>query len=130
MEYTAERRYAEQAGVVLAGMGLPLATGKMLGWLLICTPAAQSGAEIAAALGLSKGSVSAGLRTLEASGLARRVPMPGRRGIFFEITPDALLRAAMSDKYAQIGQLMADGVKIAGGEDSPEERRLRVNRVF
>jgi len=30
-------------------MGLPLATGKLLGWLLICDPAAQSGAEMAAA---------------------------------------------------------------------------------
>ena len=53
-------------GVVLAGMGMPQAYGKLLGWLLICTPAAQSGAELVAALGLSKGSVSAGLRTLVA----------------------------------------------------------------
>jgi DNA-binding transcriptional regulator GbsR (MarR family) len=54
---------SREAGVVLAGMGMPQAYGKLLGWLLICDPQAQSGAELVAALGLSKGSVSAGLRT-------------------------------------------------------------------
>ena len=130
MEYTAERRYAEEAGVVLAGMGLPLATGKMLGWLLICTPAAQSGAELAAALDLSKGSVSAGLRILESAGLARRVPMPGRRGTFYEVTPDAIMRAAGSEKFTQFRELMDRGLKVVGGDDAPGAERLRLNRDF
>ena len=130
MEYTAERRYAEQAGVVLAGMGLPLATGKLLGWLLICEPAAQSGAEMAAALGLSKGSVSAGIRILENSGLARRVAMPGRRGTFYEMTPDAIMRAAGSEKFTYFRQLLDRGLEVVGGEDAPGAERLRLNRDF
>ena len=124
------RAFAEKAGVVLATMGLPVATGRILGWLLICDPTAQSGAEIAAALGLSKGSVSAGLRMLEAPGLIRRTPMPGRRGIFFECTPDAFMRATVSESYSTFEALMAEGVEVAGGEDSPAARRLRVNRDF
>ena len=129
-ELSAERRYAEEAGVVLSGMGLPQAYGKLLGWLLICTPAAQSGAEMAAALGLSKGSVSAGLRTLEAGGLVRRVAMPGRRGTFFEMTPDAIMRAAGSEKFTHFRQLMDRGLAVMGGEDAPGAERLRTTRDF
>jgi len=129
-DITAERRYAEEAAVVLAGMGLPLATGKLLGWLLICEPSAQSGAEMAAALGLSKGSVSAGLRILENSGLARRVAMPGRRGTFYEMTPDAIMRAAGSEKFTYFRPLMDRGLEVVGGEDAPGAERLRVTRDF
>jgi DNA-binding MarR family transcriptional regulator len=130
MDLSAERRYAEEAGVVLAGMGMPQAYGKLLGWLLICDPAAQSGTDIVAALGLSKGSVSAGLRTLEASGLVRRVAMPGRRGSFYEMTPDAIMRAAGSEKFTHFRQLMDHGLEVVGGEDAPGAERLRVTRDF
>lgn len=130
MDLSAERRYAEEAGVVLAGMGMPQAYGKLLGWLLICTPAAQSGAELVAALGLSKGSVSAGLRNLEAGGLVRRVAMPGRRGSFYEMTPDAIMRAAGSEKFTLFRQLMDRGLDVVGGEDAPGAERLRVTRDF
>jgi hypothetical protein len=129
-DLTAERRYAEEAAVVLSGMGLPTATGKLLGWLLICTPAAQSGAEMAAALSLSKGSVSAGLRMLESSGLARRVAMPGRRGTFYEMTPDAIMRAAGSEKFTLFRKLMDRGLEVIGGADAPGADRLRVTRDF
>ena len=116
--------------MVLSGMGLPQAYGKLLGWLLICDPAAQSGAELAAALGLSKGSVSAGLRTLEASGLVRRVAMPGRRGTFFEMTPDAIMRAAGSEKFTLFRELMDRGLAVLGGPDAPGGERLRTTRDF
>jgi DNA-binding MarR family transcriptional regulator len=129
-DITAERQYAEEAAVVLAEMGLPLATGKLLGWLLICDPAAQSGAEMASALGLSKGSVSAGIRTLEASGLARRVAMPGRRGTFYEMTPDAIMQAAGSEKFTYFRKLLDRGLDVVGGEDAPGAERLRLNRDF
>ena len=130
MDISAERRYAEEAGVVLAGMGMPQAYGKLLGWLLICNPAAQSGAELVTALGLSKGSVSAGLRTLEASGLVRRVAMPGRRGSFYEMTPDAIMRAAGSEKFTLFRQLMDRGLEVVGGDDAPGAERLRTTRDF
>lgn len=129
-EIDEQRRYAEEAGLILSGMGMPQAYGKLLGWLLICTPAAQSGAELSAALGLSKGSVSAGLRTLEASGLVRRVAMPGRRGTYFEMTPDAIMRAAGSEKFTAFRELMDRGLAVLGGEDAPGGERLRTTRDF
>ncbi|MFG1608462.1 GbsR/MarR family transcriptional regulator [Actinoplanes sp. NPDC049265] len=125
-----ERRYAEQAGLVLTSMGMPAAYGKLMGWLLICDPPAQSGAEISAALGLSKGSVSGGLRMLETAGLIHRVAMPGRRGIFFRMAPDALMKATGSEKFTQFRELMDHGLEVIGGRDAPGAERLRETRDF
>jgi len=129
-ELTAERQYAEEAAVVLAGMGLPPAYGKLLGWLLICSPAAQSGTELAATLGLSKGSISAGLRMLERSGMVRRAAMPGRRGTFYEMAPDAMMRAAGSEQYTRFRQLMDRGLEVLGGPGAPGAERLSQTRDF
>lgn len=129
-DITAERRYAEDVAVVMEGMGLARAYGKVFGWLLICDPAAQTGSEIAAALGLSKGSVSAGLRLLESLRFIRRVAVPGRRGSFYELEPDAALTASGSEKVTVFRELMDRGLKVVGGEDAPGAERLRTTRDF
>lgn len=124
-----ERRYAEEAAVVIESLGLPRAYGKLLGWLLICEPPQQTGGELAAALDLSKGSVSTGMRLLENSGLVRRVAAPGRRGKAYEMVPDAFARAADSGSYRAFRELMERGLAVVG-EASPRARRLRFTRDF
>ncbi len=130
VDISAERRYAEDAALVLEGMGLSRAYGKVFGWLLICDPPAQRGTEIAAALGLSKGSVSAGLRVLESVRLVRRVAVPGRRGTFYEMEPEAFLGAAGSEKLVVFRSLMEQGLRVIGDEDAPRAERLRMTRDF
>jgi DNA-binding MarR family transcriptional regulator len=130
MELSPRRRYAEEAAIVLATMGLAPASGKLLAWLLVCEPAAQSSTEMAAALGLSKGSVSTGIRLLESSGLVRRVAMPGRRGTFFEMTPDAMIQVSNSDRISQFRKLLEQGIGVVGGERAPSADRLRTTRDF
>ncbi|MFG2100717.1 GbsR/MarR family transcriptional regulator [Micromonospora echinaurantiaca] len=130
-ELTAQRRYAEDAAVVLSGLGLPPAYGKLLGWLLVCDPPWQTSGQLAEGLGLSKGSVSTGMRLLETSGLARRVPVPGHRGHAYEVRPDAIIRiAADATKFRAFRELMERGLAVAGGEDAPGTERLRVMRDF
>jgi DNA-binding transcriptional regulator GbsR (MarR family) len=129
-ELSPERRYAEEAGLVLSGMGMPPAFGKLLGWLLICDPPHQTSTELADALGLSKGSVSAGMRMLENGKLVRRVPTPGRRGTAYEMTPDAFLRAVESDQYRVFRELMERGLELLGGENAPGADRLAYSRDF
>jgi DNA-binding MarR family transcriptional regulator len=129
-ELSPQRRYAEEAGVVLAGMGLAPAQGKLLGWLLICDPPQQTGTEMARALGLSIGSVSTGIRVLENASLVRRVPIPGRRGIAYEMAPDAITQAAGSDKFRIFRELMDRGLAVAGGRDAPGAARLAYTRDF
>lgn len=125
-----DRRWAEEAAAVLGGLGMPPAYAKVLGWLLICDPPAQTATQIAQALHLSKGSVSTGIRYLDRIGLARRTAMPGRRGIFWEMPPDAFLNAAVADSYGVARRLMDRGVEALGGPDSPRAQRLRVTRDF
>jgi hypothetical protein len=129
-ELTAFRRFAEDAAVVLTGMGLPPATGKLLGWLLICDPPQQTSAELTDALGLSKGSVSTGVRVLQNAHLVRRVTLPGRRGFAYEMVPDAFLRVSESENYRVFRELMERGLTAAGGEDAPGAERLRQTRDF
>jgi len=124
------REYAEEAGVVLTGMGMPPAFGKLLGWLLICDPPQQSLTQMAEALDLSKASVSTGMRMLETSRLVRRVALPGRRGHAYEITPEAFVRVGESDTYRVFRELMERGLDILGGPDAPGAERLRESRDF
>ncbi|MFY1687077.1 GbsR/MarR family transcriptional regulator [Plantactinospora sp. WMMB782] len=112
-------------------MGLTPAYGKLLGWLLICDPPQQTSGELAAALDLSKGSVSTGMRLLERSGFVRRVPVPGRRGHAYEVAPDAIIRTVVEPtRFRVFRELMDRGVQLAGGPDAPRADRVRITRDF
>jgi DNA-binding transcriptional LysR family regulator len=125
-----ERRFADEVGMVLSGMGLPAAFGKLMGWLLICEPPQQTSAQLAHSLGLSKGSVSTGMRALEQLGMVRRVPVRGR-GHAYEMLPDALVRTVDARRmYLVIHDVMQKGIDVLGGEHLPRAQRLRVSRDF
>ncbi len=132
MDREARQKYAEEFGLLYSTMGMPPAYGKLLGWLLICDPPDQTSTEMAEALGLSKGSVSTGMRMLEGAKLARRVTRPGQRGHAYEVLPDALITATIDTKavWASLSVLMAKGVELIGDEDAPEARRVRIARDF
>jgi DNA-binding transcriptional regulator GbsR (MarR family) len=130
--HSPERRFAEEVGVVLSGLGMTPAYARLLGWLLICDPPAQSSAQLAEALGLSKGSVSTGMRTLERIGFVRRVAVPGARGHVYEMTPNALIdiAARAGEAYTAVRKLMESGLDLLDDPASPRARRLRVGRDF
>lgn len=130
VDHPVERSYAEEAGVVLSGMGLPPAAGKILGWLLICDPPSQTGSDIAAALNLSKGSVSTNMRLLEQGGLILRVPVPGRRGVAYQIEPAGLTRPDITNKIRIFRELLDRGVELAGGPQARTSERLVYLRDF
>ena len=124
-----ERQFAEEVGRVFEQLGVSRMAGRILGWLLICDPARQSSAELGAALGASKGAISTATRLLESYGLARRIAVPGERGDFFEMTPDAFNRAHDQVGKARVfRQLMEMGLAVLGDEDSPRAERLRETR--
>jgi DNA-binding MarR family transcriptional regulator len=132
VEPSRERRYAEEVGVKLASLGMTPAYGKLLGWLLICDPPSQSLAQLSGSLGLSKGSVSTGMRVLDRLGLVRRVAAPGTRGHVYEVTPNALIElgSRAGEQYAAIRALMERGLALLDDKDSPRAERLRVSRDF
>jgi DNA-binding MarR family transcriptional regulator len=132
VEPSPERRYAEEVGVTLAGLGMTPAYGRLLGWLLICDPPSQSLSQLCDALGLSKGAVSTGIRVLERIGLVRRVAAPGVRGHVYEATPDGLIEMAAraGQQYAAVRELMERGLALLDDQESPRAARLRASRDF
>jgi DNA-binding MarR family transcriptional regulator len=84
-----ERHFAEEFGLLLAEFGAAPMFGRIMGHLLICDPPEQSSAEIAEALGASKGSVSTSTRQLIQAGMIERVPRPGSRATYFRIRAHA-----------------------------------------
>jgi DNA-binding transcriptional regulator GbsR (MarR family) len=124
------RQYAEEMAVVLTSMGLPLAYGKLLGWLFVCDPPQQTGTDLTTALDLSKASVSTGMRMLVTTKLVRRVAVPGRRGHAYELLPDAFLRVSEMDNYRIFREILERGIDLVGGENDPAADRLRNTRDF
>ncbi|WP_304454796.1 GbsR/MarR family transcriptional regulator [Nocardiopsis sp. YSL2] len=130
MEAEVGRRYAEEVGIALAQMGTTPAFGTLLGWLLICDPPSQTTTQLREAVGLSKASVSTGMRALEQSGLVRRVPTSGR-GHAYEIHPDAFTRTIdPTAKMRAFIDVMQRGIDLIGDPDAPQARRLRHTRDF
>ena len=130
MDPEAGRRSAEEVGFVLARRGTTPAFGKLLGWLLICDPPRQTTAQLCEAMGLSKASVSTGMRVLEQSGMVRRVPSQGR-GHAYEMHPDAFARAIdPTDRMRVFIDLMQRGIDLVGDAAAPEASRLRHTRDF
>jgi len=130
-DVSAERQYVEDFGTVMTGMGLPPAYAKLFAWLIICDPPRQSVTEIADALGQSKGSVSTGARLLENAGLIRRVAVPGRRGTFYELDPEAVIRVTEDGwNFRAFRELLDRGLRLLEDEHAPRAERLRRTRDF
>jgi DNA-binding transcriptional regulator GbsR (MarR family) len=128
--FVQEKKFADEVGVVLGQMGMPPAFGRLLGWLLICDPPAQTSTQLSEALGLSKGSVSTGMRMLERAGLVHRVPMPGR-GHAYEMAAEGLVRATdPATRFGMLRDVMSRGLAVLEDPDSERARRLRVTRDF
>jgi len=87
-----EARFVERITRVLAAEGLPPVAGRMWGWLLVCDPPEQTAADLAEAIGASRGSISGMARLLEPSGLIERTTRPGERREYYRAAPDAMLR--------------------------------------
>ncbi|WP_281882747.1 GbsR/MarR family transcriptional regulator [Agromyces rhizosphaerae] len=124
------RAYAEEVGLVLAQMGTTPSFGTLLGWLMICDPPQQTSAELGAATGLSKASVSTGMRVLQQSGLVRRVPTTGR-GHAYEINEDAFALAVdPTAKMRDFLEVVQAGLDLIGDDESPRAARLARTRDF
>jgi DNA-binding transcriptional regulator GbsR (MarR family) len=88
-----QREFIDEMGLLLAEEGGTLLHGRILALLLLCEPAHLSLTEMAGALTVSKGALSMTTRQLEAANLLVRVPVPGRRGVFYKLRDKAWERS-------------------------------------
>jgi predicted transcriptional regulator len=105
--------------------GLAAITGRILGWLLICEPPAQSAGEIAETIGASRASMTSNLRLLTSIGLVRRQTRHGERTAYYRIEDDAfesVVRRRLA-AFAAFGAIAEEGVRLGG--DTTRTRRIR-----
>jgi DNA-binding transcriptional regulator GbsR (MarR family) len=70
--------------------GVPLVGGRIFAYLLVCEPAEQTAAQIAAAVDASLGTVSSMTRLLLSARLIGRMARRGERSAVYVISPDAM----------------------------------------
>jgi DNA-binding transcriptional regulator GbsR (MarR family) len=114
--------FIEEMGQFLGGYGMTPMAGRMWGWLLLCDPPEQTAADIADALGASRGAISGTARILTSAGFIRRTKKRGDRREYFSSPPEALDSMLMNAGavYRQLREIAEHGVAAAG--DSPSAR--------
>lgn len=122
--------FVEELGVLARDLGVPRAVVRVLGWMVVCDPPAQSAGEIEAALKLSAGTVSAATRTLVGTGLLERTARPGDRRIYFRLKPggwegalETRLRAA-----TELRQVADRAMRSSDGE--ADDRLTAMREVY
>lgn len=121
-----ESHFVEEMGQFLASLGMTPMAGRMWGWLLICEPEEQTAADIADALGASRGAISGTARILANAGLVRRMTRRGDRREYFSAPPEALdsMLGSAAAMYRQMRQIAERG--LAATADRPPEARARL----
>ncbi len=127
-----KKQFVEKIEAFFATQHLPRMAGRLLGWLLICDPPAQSAKAIGEALAMSKGTISTITRQLMQMGLVEKVGQIGVRGEFYRIRPQASeqILLARQAEFAQLYDLSLQGLELLKN-DLPEarQRMLELNRM-
>jgi hypothetical protein len=124
--------FIEEMGQFLGGYGMTPMAGRMWGWLLLCDPPEQTAAQIADALGASRGSISGTARILVQAGFIRRSFKSGDRREYFSSPPEALDSMLMSAGaiYRQLRVIAEHGLAAAGDAPGPRARMREFHDVI
>ncbi len=128
-----ERRFVEGVGILFEDDGLPRMAGRILGRLLVATPAEQSSRELAEYLDASKGSISTMTRQLIQTGLVERIGLPGERQDYFRIRPGAweTLLTARLRGMERMHLIAEQGLRLPASTDPDVRDRLeRMHAVY
>ena len=128
----AERLLVEEYGLLFEEMGGTRMEGRVMAWLLLAEPAAQSLTEIAQGLGVSKAAVSTSARSLLQSRAVERVSEPGRRGDYYRSIPGKLENVMHLDHITSLGRLVDRSLELVAGKDQTQSNYalLREMRSF
>lgn len=125
--------WCDRVGAYFAqNAGLAPITGRVMAWLMICDPAEQSPAELSAALGVSRASLTSTLRILIITGLVRRSTRPGSRASFYRVVDEAWA-AALRQRMLSLGaflDLVEAGRKLVGPDPEHASRLDAAGEVY
>ncbi|MEV1292936.1 MarR family transcriptional regulator [Pseudonocardia sp. NPDC049635] len=124
-----ELDFVDEVATSFEREGMPLITGRVIGWLLISDPPEQSAADLASVLGVSRSSISTATRMLTPGGLVERVRRRGDRVELFRIAPDGWSRmlAARYARATEFRAVLERGLGTLAG--TPAARRDRLANV-
>ena len=116
--------FANEMGMFYEDLGLPRAWGRVLGWLLVCDPEAQSAEDFANVLHGSRGSVSMTTRALIRTGMVERRTIRGDRRTYYRIRPESWTTVLEEQQQStkRLRTLAERGLDLLK-EKSPEQRR-------
>jgi hypothetical protein len=117
-------QWIEDFAAVVEGWGLPRMAGRIFGYLLVCDPPERSAAEIAAATGASRASISSMARFLIGQGLVERWRPLGSRADRYRAADDAafalfelaIVQLATLHRTAESGVALLRERRLGGGE--------------
>lgn len=107
--------------------GLPRITGRVLAWLLVCDPPEQTAAQLAEALGASKGAISGATGMLVRARLVDRLHIRGERADRFRVRAEAWDDQIRDQGVDQARAVLGLGLEALAGE--PPARRARLEEL-
>lgn len=126
-----EATFVDRFGLFMEMLGATRTMGRVYGWLLICDPPQQSLSELAAALSVSKASVSTVARQLQEGGMIERLPSATRQH-HYRVTPGGF--SSVLDTQLSLmkpGIDVADfGLSVLGNDRAEQRERLEDFRDF
>ena len=120
---TRREQFIERMGLMTEADGLPRIAGRIFGYLLLA-PGECSLEDLAAALGVSRASVSNDARRLAQMGLLERRSRPGDRRDYYSLSPDAFRRSieARIDSMRRFHGLIDEARGLVGDTPGVQER--------
>lgn len=125
-------QWVEQVTAYLTRDGFPPIAARILGWLLICDPPAQSAAEIATAIGASRASLTTNMQVLTVMGVVSRHSRPGDRTAYYRIEDEAwerLVRQRIAG-LAAFCEITSAGMRLVGPESGRATRIRAAHETF
>ena len=121
-----ESAFVEEMGQYLASLSMTPMAGRMLAWLLICDPAEQTAAELAADLRASRGAISGAAQALESAGFIRRSRRRGDRREYFSIPAGAMrtLVSGAGAMYHRMAVIASHGIGVVADLPPPKRERI------
>ena len=103
--------------------GMPRASMRVLGWLVVCQPPAQSAQQIMDDLALSAGSVSAAVNALRADGVLERVMRAGDRRAYYRLSAQGW-ESVLQARLRALGAVRQAAERALQESQGEEDHRL------
>lgn len=125
-------RFADEVGRFYARRyGMAPISGRLLGWLVICDPPAQTAIELATGLGVSRSAIGAAVSLLERWNYIQRFHMPGQRAELIRLHPMVTERSLEDpQEYLDQAAIARRGLDMLGDASMVKRARLLEMEAF